>query len=524
MTDGPMDWNVSHPPSGWSNRILILAVGGILFLTLYPFSFDFGRYLPRPQFPFSLGGWGQKIGPLEDFLNILLFVPYGFGLAEKLRERGASWIATFGVTLAAGALLSYAVELLQIYIPQRDSGWEDVLTNSFGAVVGTMLFDLFGGGTLRLLSATEREARAWLTWRRAAPVLTLYLGIWCVFTVRLQEEARLSNWNSDSLLVVGNSASNRLTSAWKGQIFALEIWDHAVSSEFARALTSRELADTADPDAIVAYRFSGSAPFQEGRHLLPGLSWMPQASGSISASDVFLDGKSWLTSPSSVSALESDLEKTGQFSLRVLCEPAEINGVDARIVSISSPSGAANMELRQEDASLVFWFRTPLSMQRARMSWIIPETFAASEMRDILLTFDGASANLFINGKKHDSNYELGPGAALARVIRRIKTPELELYQYVFYTIVFFPAGCLVGLASRALAAHGVVRLSLVLSGLVLPSVILEAVLVHVSGRTVSFENIFLSILLAASGSIWINSNRGSLHMLRSRGALGSAR
>jgi VanZ family protein len=522
MTDTPMDWNVSHPPSGWSNRILILAVAGILFLTLHPFSFDFGRYLPRPLFPFSLGGWGQKIGPLEDFLNVLLFVPYGFGLAEKLRERGASRIATFGVTLAAGALLSYAVELLQIYIPQRDSGWEDVLTNSFGGVVGAMLFDLFGGG--RLLSATEREARAWLTWRRAAPVLTLYLGIWCVFTVRLQEEARLSNWNSDSLLVVGNSASNRFTSAWKGQIFELEMWGHAVSPEFARALTSRDPADTADTDSIVAYRFSGSAPFQDGRHLLPGLSWTSQAPGSISASDVFLDGKSWLTSPSSVSALVSDLEKTGQFSLRVLCEPADISGVDARIVSISSPSGAANMELRQEDASLVFWFRTPLSMQRARMSWIIPETFAANEMRDILLTFDGASANLFINGKKHDSNYELGPGAALARIIRRIKTPELELYGYAFYAMVFFPAGCLIGLASRAVAAHGVVRLSLALSGLVLPSVILEAVLVHASGRAVSFENIVLSILLTASGSLWINADRSSLGALRNEGKLSLAR
>jgi len=525
MIERPVHSDASPASSSWSNRVLILAVAGILFLTLYPFRFDFSRHLPRMLFPFSLGGWGKDTGRFDDFLNILLFVPFGFGLAEKLRERGKSRLATLGATLAAGALLSYAVELLQIYIPQRDSGWEDVFTNSLGAVVGAMLFDLFGEATLPLLSATECEARAWLTWRRATLMLTLYLGIWCVISVPLQEAARLSNWNPDSLLVVGNSASNRFTSAWKGQIFELEMWDRAVSPEFARAITSRDLADTADPDAIVAYRFSGSSPFQDRRHLLPGLSWMPRAPGSISASDVFLDGKSWLTSSSSVSALVSDLEKTGQFSLRVVCESAEIDGADGRIVSVSSSSGTPNMELRQKDASLVVWFRTPLSVDRGRMSWTIPDAFAANETRDFFLSFDGASAHLFVNGKKYRGIYELGPGAALARFIhiRRIKAAELEGYEYAFCALVFLPAGCLLGLTWRIVTSHRIGWLSLLL-GFMLPPVMLETVLVHVSGRAMSLENILLSSLLAASGGIWINSDRGSPRILRGRDALGSAR
>ena len=66
----------------WSNRILILALAGILFLTLYPFRFNFSRHLARPLFPFSLGGWGKEIGRFDDFLNVLLFMPFGFGFAE----------------------------------------------------------------------------------------------------------------------------------------------------------------------------------------------------------------------------------------------------------------------------------------------------------------------------------------------------------------------------------------------------------------------------------------------------------
>jgi len=508
MIDAHLHPDESRRLSAWSNRILLLALAGIFFLTLYPFRFDFSRHLPRVFFPFLLGGRGKDIGRFDDFLNVMLFMPFGFGFAEKLRERGKSRLVALGFTFAAGAVLSYAVELLQIYIPQRDSGWEDVLTNSFGAVFGGMLFDRCGGTTLRLLSSAEHELRAWLTFRRAALVLLLYVMCWCAIAAQLQKESRPSNWNSDSFLAIGNSASSHFPPAWKGKVFELEMWDYAVSPEFVRALTSRGPADAADLGSMVAYRFSGSAPFQDERHLLPALSWMPQAPGSISGSDVFLDGKSWLISPSPVSLLVSDLERTGQFSLRVLCEPAQASGIDAWIISISSPSGITNLQLRQEDASLVFWFRAPLSIDRHRMSWTIPDAFAANETRDLLVSFDGASAKLFVNGKKRSGTYELGPGAALARFIRHIKTPELEGYEYLFCALLFFPAGCLLGVTWRIAIAQRIYTLFFLLLGFVLPSIMLEIVLVHVSSRAVSFENIWLSILLAASGSLWINADR----------------
>jgi VanZ family protein len=520
--EAPIHSEPSPAPPSWSNRILTLAVAAILLLTLYPFWFDFAQHLPRALFPFSLGGWGKNLSRVDDFLNVLLFVPYGFGLAERLRERGKSRLLALGLTLASGALLSYTVELLQIYIPSRDSGWEDVATNSFGAAAGALLFDLCGGAALRLLSATERSVSAWLTWRRALVALLFYIGLWSAIAVRLQHEARLSDWNSDSVLVIGK-ASNRFSSAWKGQVFALEIWDHAVSPEFARRVTAERPMDAPAPDSVIAYRFLGSAPFQDERRFLPDLSWTPQAPVSADPTRAFLDGKSWLISPGPVPALVNDLKKTGQLSIQVVCEPAEIGGVDAQIISISSPSGAVNMELGQAAASLVFWFRTPLSMHRSRMSWVIPETFAANESRNILFTFDSAHLNAFIDGKEQSRAYELGPGASLARFVRRIKMRELKGYKYVFYALVFIPAGCVLGCAWRTVTRHWIGLLSLLLLGLALPPLIFEVVLVQASGRAMSSQNLWLSILLTASGSIWINADRGSPGTPRGQDQLSSA-
>jgi glycopeptide antibiotics resistance protein len=123
-----------------SNRILILAIVGILFLTLYPFRFSLHPNLLRHGSPFLLVSGMKTSGPFAALLNIALFVPFGFGLSQKLREKGKSGASVFGITAVAGALFSYGIEFTQIYVPTRDSGWEDVFTNTIGAAVGYLAF------------------------------------------------------------------------------------------------------------------------------------------------------------------------------------------------------------------------------------------------------------------------------------------------------------------------------------------------------------------------------------------------
>ena len=522
MADGPIDSKDPLRASPWSNRIFIAAVVGIAFLTLYPFRFVFSRHLPDHAFPFSLGGWGKAAGPFDALLNVLLFVPFGFGLAEKLSAQGKSRAATLAATFGAGALLSYVIELLQSYIPMRDSGWEDVLTNSAGSVVGFVLFELWGGVALSLLSETERVRGAWLTLRRSVLILFLYFGLWLAISVPLQREIQLSNWRPDSLLVVGHTASGQFGSGWKGEVYRLELWDHALPDQFARSLTSKEPVDAVGPTSLAAYDFSGSPPFQDQRHFLPELSWTPQTPVLTHSKTAVLDGKAWLTSRGPVSAWVNDVQAAQQFALRVRCEPAQGTGMDARIVSISQTSGAVNLELRQEDTNLVFWFRTPLSVKRSRLTWNIPNIFTAKQPRDVLFSYDGSALSLYVDGKKERS-YPLGPGTGLAQLVYRAKPAELEGYRYIFYALTFFPAGCLLGLASRNLAARPVAQSLLMVLGILLPSALLEIILVHASGHGISPGNVALSILFALGGSLWVNADGGARSRLLGARTRGSA-
>jgi len=485
---------------GWSSRILTLAVAGILFLTLYPFRFSI--YSNSSSNPFLLAGWG-KGGPLATFLNILLFIPFGWGLAQKLREEGQSRVKTLFLTAASGALFSYGIEFLQFYIPTRDSGWNDILTNGTGAACGSLAFDLLDGRVLDALSGLESGVERLLTMSRALWIVPIYFIAWLSLSAFLQKDSSLSNWVQDVQLVVGNDASGHVDRAWKGEVARLELWDHPVADAIARRITSDETnGDTLKPLAI--YAFAGSSPYPDQKAFLPELKWIPGAPETQDPRDAVLGGSAWLGSQVAVNGLVRALENANKFSLYVVCTPAEAEGSDGRVVSISDDR-QVNLSLRQRDKNLVFWFRNPVSMRRDQLSLTIPDTFDAHQMRRILVSYDGSNLSFYIDGKRDSRRYELTPGTPLAQLVRHIKTNELEGYSYIYYALVFVPAGVLLGIASRRITLWTSSKVLFLLVALVLPSILLEALLIRVSGRAPSLGNVVLGAVFGVLGLLWIN-------------------
>ena len=209
-----------------------------------------------------------------------------------------------------------------------------------------------------------------------------------------------------------------------------------------------------------------------------------------------------------MSKLIQALQKANSFSIRVVCTPAEVEGSDGRILSISNQDGLANLSLRQRDSSLVFWFRNPLSAHQDLLFLNIPDVFALNQRRDILVSYDGSNLSVYIDGKRDPRRYELTPGAPLAQLIRHIKTIELEGYTYIYYAFVFVPGGVLLGLAARRLATLDVRKFLVLMLAIVVPSIFLEMQLVRISGRVFSLFNVFLSALFVIAGVIWINADR----------------
>jgi hypothetical protein len=494
------------PPAtrAWSHRILIAALAGILFLTLYPFGFSLHTKLAPGASPFFLGRADKGGGLLDVVLNIFLFIPFGFALAAKLRGKGKSWPVALFSTWIAGAFLSYGIEFLQIYIPARDSGWEDVFTNSTGAAIGFLAFEFCGNATSRLLSAWEQRVESWLTLRRAAVILFAYFAACTLYSIPLQNQTHLGNWSPDCFLVFGNDATGR--HAWRGTLARAEIWDRDVGRDLAEQFTRGKEAGPDADGALAKFDFSSVPPNQDSARLFvplsPEITSTPQPNGSEAPSEVV----SSVASAQPVASLIGELQRTNQFSIRVVFQPADINSSDGRIVSISEPSGLSDLYIRQENASLVFWFRNRISVERPALAWTISNLLAPGQTRDLLFSYDGSDLHLYVDGRKHEDRY-LGPGAAFAEKFRRVKQGELNGYKDIYYAVVFLPIGWLVGMAAGMVPWR---RLPLLIPfglSLLLGPLILECVLSRISGRSFSVANFTLSAGMVLAGIFWINSD-----------------
>jgi glycopeptide antibiotics resistance protein len=503
-----MENQVSWPqpaPDRWSNRLLIGSLVGIGYLTLFPFRFNFSIRHASHASPFLLGPSLKVGGHLDFFLNVLLFVPFGFAISSRLNQRGAGWTRMIVWTLSGGALVSYFVEVLQFYIPTRGSAWDDVTPNSLGSLAGFFVFAFIGKATLRRLSKCESMIDRWLSPLRATTLLLVYFGLWLGVSIPLQQQTRLTNWDPRCGLIVGNDASGER--AWMGGVSRLQIWNRAITERIANQMTTGNVVPEAESGLLASYDFTNSGKYADQKSFLPELVWIsvkPSSKNDVSPREI--DGATWLGTLTAVGELTRKIEETGQFTVRIICVPAGIQGTDGRIVSISQSAENVNLHLRQEGTNLVLWFRNPLSETRSVLAWYVPGVFEAGQKRDIVATYDGSDAFIYLDGKKAGS-YRLSAGASLAQNFIFISTAGLDGYVITYEALIFLPVGLVIGMAGGKWSRWKTSGRLLLAIDLLLPPVLLELLLAGVSGRGILAGNIVLSLLLSIAGAFLMNAD-----------------
>jgi glycopeptide antibiotics resistance protein len=479
----------NSPTSSWSNRVLILATAGILFLTMYPFRLNI-HPLANGASPFLLGKSG-KSGFVDAFLNVLLFVPFGFGLAEKLRERGKSIRFALLATLAAGVVFSYVIEFSQLYVPERDSGWEDVFTNGTGSLIGGVIYALAGVSLVRFMNWTQRAITTWLTPFRLTCAIAGYFCVWFGFGALLQSRTQFSNWKPYGVLVLGNSGAG--SNPRQGQLQTLQIWNHPLSDEAIAAATTKGPSSVNEPPII---------DYDSSRSL--GMEWIPAKPATGGSPLAAGSGSSPLPLQTDATALIEALRQTNHFTAHVVCTGVEVPNDLWTIFLVGDGASTLDLMVWQENGHLVSWLRTPLSAGRPQLTWFIPRVFTDHKPHDILYSYDGANLQLYLDGKKTTTEYIVGPGAGLARLIHRLRPGELGGYNYAFYALVFVLGGALLSL----FGPHGDRRINVKVLVWEVPVIVagalgLEWILVKVTGRAVSQETLTLSVLLAFAGLMW---------------------
>jgi VanZ family protein len=127
------------PLANIASRLIWLSAGVILAATLTPFDFSPATWPARGmlrQFFIYPSDFFDIVG------NVILFMPYGLGIAAWLRKQHQGFLLVVLVVLAASTTLSLTVETLQLILPSRTSSAIDIFTNSIGGVLGSALYFL----------------------------------------------------------------------------------------------------------------------------------------------------------------------------------------------------------------------------------------------------------------------------------------------------------------------------------------------------------------------------------------------
>ena len=72
-------------------------------------------------------------------LNLVIFIPIGWGLRRAARRPGGSPRTAFLVAIVLAAAFSLVMETVQAWLPNRYSSAADIVANTLGATVGAFI-------------------------------------------------------------------------------------------------------------------------------------------------------------------------------------------------------------------------------------------------------------------------------------------------------------------------------------------------------------------------------------------------
>ena len=268
-----------------------------------------------------------------------------------------------------------------------------------------------------------------------------------------------------------------------------------------------------DAPFITSYQFTSPESTQGRPGQIPKLSWKGNPPREAESESLYLSGEAWLETDGPAAMLVRKIKATNQFTLSVVCAAADTEkGGLARIVSLSGDPLRRNFTLGRDQDALVSRLRTPLTGENGgNPELVVPGVFATTERRNLVLTYDGSTLRLFVDGRRCPYSLELSPGGPVFRAFWRFPHAlDMRGQKTLYYGLVFTPLGCLLGLIARRGSYSWVSRMLLVGGGSLLLSGVLDYLLMSVSGRPMYAETVVTGLLFMGLPGLWLCFSRKS--------------
>ncbi|MBD2690724.1 VanZ family protein [Anabaena catenula] len=458
--------------------ILIVAIA-----TLYPFNFSLPNSFSKSDF---FSSFNNASSFQDQVNNVLLFMPVGFYLANLLQKLKIKVGLQIIIVFLVSAGLSSTVEVLQIFLPSRTPTPADIFNNTFGGCLGCLGFYFWNIQSLNNIFTQIAASRSKPSNKKITGFILAYISVILITSIFWQSTTNLSNWDLNYPLLLGNeSTGNR---PWQGYISEVYITDRAITTEQAqKGLNDPNYFKSLGNSLLANYQLNGKCCDQKETVNLPQLLWQGNPTNIGESKGVFLSSSQWLQTAEPVKNISQRISKKSEFTLSttIATDNPQQTG-PARIISISGNYLRRNLTLSQQGHSLDLRLRTPITGENGSdLQLMIPNVFTDNKFHQIIITYYKSTIQVYIDKVQRYYSFNL-----------------LELIPFnqkvFYYALTFIPLGA--GLALLSLLSKNRVILSklLVPSGILLPSIILEAILISESDKSLSWKNLLLGILFIA--------------------------
>ncbi|WP_071191869.1 VanZ family protein [Trichormus sp. NMC-1] len=459
-------------------NILVIAIA-----TLYPFNFS----LPNSLSEFDFFSNFNNASSFQDQVNnVLLFMPLGFYLANLLHKLKIKVGLQIILVFLISAGLSSTVEVLQIFLPSRTPTPADIFNNTFGGFLGFLGFCFWNIQSLNNIVTQIEASRSKPSNKKITGFILAYVSVILSTSIFWQSTTNLSNWDLNYPLLLGNeSTGNR---PWQGYISEVYITDRAITTEQAQTgLNDANFFKSFGNSLLANYQLNSKCCEQKQTVNLPQLLWQGKPTNIGESKGVFLSSSQWLQTAKPVKNLSQRISKKSEFTLSTTIATDNLQQTGpARIISISGNSLRRNLTLSQQGNFLDLRLRTPITGENGSdLQLMIPNVFIDNKFHQIIITYYKSTIKVYIDKVQRYYSFNL--------------LELIPFHQKIFYyALIFIPLGA--GLALLSLFAKNRVIFSklLVPSGILLPSIILEAILIRESDKSLSWKNLLLGILFTA--------------------------
>jgi VanZ family protein len=480
--------------------LVIASIIVVAIATLYPFNFSIPQNL---SFGAILASFDNISFISDQVNNVLLFMPLGFGLTSILQRTRVNALLQIVFIVIVGASLSFSVELLQSFLPSRDPTPADILNNTIGTVVGFGCFYICDSHSFNAIILSIENS---LFSNNNKKIIILFTGyIFLAFGIGMswQNNVSLSEWNANFPLILGNESTG--DRPWQGYISHISFIDKAVSNNQVKLIFSHQnyLFKNQQYFLLANYDFNDSSNYQDKTGKLPDLLWqgeLPKLENRKTEKGVVLTPNSWLKSAEPAKLINQKIGETSEFTVITTIASANYHqGGPARIISLSRDSLNRNLTIGQEKQDLKLRLRTPITGPNgSEIDINVPKVFSDTNNHQIVITYSKAIVNIYVD--KYDNVYKFN----LLELV-----PNNQ--KLLSYAANFLPLGlylALLGIIAKR--KFNLNRLILAI-GIILPSLIVESILIHLNGKNLSLINLALGIFFTACTALFLQARTALL-------------